>query len=451
MMNRYALDRFKKAQSAEPFSVKASSTTILPPQRQFQVPPQPQLSTAPRVPDASSPAVPSVATTSLGGGGSNWQPPDWAVDPRPGVFWLDVLKDGEVVDKISLDRRRCIFGRQNVMCDLVLDHPSVSRQHAAVVQHKNGSIFVIDLGSVHGTFVANERLTKGNPVELEIGQSLRFAASTRLYILRKSVPTPVTPVPPPANVVIPPPPDSSDEEAVLLHNTLLNRLGVPSPSTPMLKTYSTPRGSGSKLVPGAGKDGADRPNKKFKKNRVSFRDDCGGILAEVVGISDGADVSTEPGPIGMSEGSLVGKYESLVQVTVIPKGQEDGKLKAETGTPQGVTQRLKQYLDKVKSPGKGGLYGDIYGESLAGIVGGSWASSQNTIDSAKRDDQAASADTDGPRSEKTVSGADLSKSNETENVLKDARVKPKADIDEDLFGDEDEMIDATDHDTDLDR
>lgn len=49
------------------------------------------------------------------------------------------------------------------------------------------SVFVIDLGSVHGTFVANERLTKYNPVELEPGQSLVFAASTRTYILRKNI------------------------------------------------------------------------------------------------------------------------------------------------------------------------------------------------------------------------------------------------------------------------
>ena len=34
--------------------------------------------------------------------------------------------------------------------------------------------------------MANERLTKESPVELEAGQSLRFAASTRTYILRKN-------------------------------------------------------------------------------------------------------------------------------------------------------------------------------------------------------------------------------------------------------------------------
>jgi nuclear inhibitor of protein phosphatase 1 len=32
------------------------------------------------------------------------------------------------------------------------------------------SIYVIDLESVHGTFIKNERLTKDNVVELEVGQ-----------------------------------------------------------------------------------------------------------------------------------------------------------------------------------------------------------------------------------------------------------------------------------------
>jgi hypothetical protein len=32
------------------------------------------------------------------------------------------------------------------------------------------SIYVIDLESVHGTFIENERLTNDNVVELEVGQ-----------------------------------------------------------------------------------------------------------------------------------------------------------------------------------------------------------------------------------------------------------------------------------------
>jgi nuclear inhibitor of protein phosphatase 1 len=78
--------------------------------------------------------------TQVGGGQSTWQPPDWAIEPRPGVYYLEVLKDGEVLDRISLDRRRHIFGRQIHTCDFVLDHQSVSRQHAAVIPHKNGRL-----------------------------------------------------------------------------------------------------------------------------------------------------------------------------------------------------------------------------------------------------------------------------------------------------------------------
>lgn len=129
-----------------------------------------------------------------------------------------------------------------------------------------------------------------------------------------------------------------------------------------------------------------RLKKPRRGKRVTFRDDYGGLLVEVVGISDGADVSTEPGPIGVKEGSLVGKYESLVQVTVIPK-MLTAKDKAvvdstagsglganiQTSSLQGVTERLKVYLDKVKSPAKGGLYGDLYGESMAEIKEGPWA------------------------------------------------------------------------------
>lgn len=100
------------------------------------------------------------------------------------------------------------------------------------------SVYAIDLGSVHGTFVANERLSKDSPVELEVGQSLRFAASTRSYVLRKIVQgTPVAPAELPANFVYPPAPDASDEEAIVTYNTALNKLGVPSPGAVPTTTY----------------------------------------------------------------------------------------------------------------------------------------------------------------------------------------------------------------------
>ncbi|KAH7287917.1 hypothetical protein KP509_31G002900 [Ceratopteris richardii] len=365
-MHRYSLDRFKKAQTAEPFSVNTgtvvpaaaavsstqtrSSFTYLQAHNSLSSSAINNQNSSP-VPQSVPVTEPSTASsTSTGGGQSSWQPPDWAVEPKPGLYWLDVVKDGEVVDKINLEKRRNIFGRQAIMCDFVLDHPSVSRQHAAVVQHKNGSVYVIDLGSVHGTFVANERLSKDSPVEIEVGQSLKFAASTRSYILRKGeVQTPqISQLP--VNFTLPPPPDPADEEAVVAYNTLLNRLSM---------SQQTEGASGMNKKPISKSKSIERPSKKLKKARVTFRDQFNGVLVEVVGISDGADVSTEPGPLGVKEGSLVGRFDNLVEITVIPKGKEAVTKTSENQSARGVTEKLQQFIEKVKSPGKGSLYDDL--------------------------------------------------------------------------------------------
>ncbi|KAL6593285.1 hypothetical protein ACP70R_049038 [Stipagrostis hirtigluma subsp. patula] len=160
-MYRGGLDRFKKAQTVEPFSVQSGSGTknapaagaaalraakappapLTLPQNAHFVPGQNHQSpqgTSSRVAVQDAPA-PGHAGTQVGGGQSTWQPPDWAIEPRHGVYYLDVLKDGEVIDRINLDKRRHIFGRQVPACDFVLDHQSVSRQHAAVIPHRNGS------------------------------------------------------------------------------------------------------------------------------------------------------------------------------------------------------------------------------------------------------------------------------------------------------------------------
>ncbi|XP_076894685.1 protein phosphatase 1 regulatory inhibitor subunit PPP1R8 homolog [Bidens hawaiensis] len=333
MYGRSGLERFKKAQTLQPFALTTNQPSHSPPDAPQHI-------------------------TQLGGGQSTWQPPDWAIDPRPGVYYLEVFKDGHLLDRINLNKRRHVFGRQLHTCDFVLDHQSVSRQHAAVVPHKNGSVYVIDLGSAHGTFVANERLTKDSPVELEVGQSLRFAASTRVYILKKDNAAAALFTPPLSLPNLPPPPDPSDEEAVLAYNTFVNRYNQSATSTV-----------------------DERPLKRSKKARVAFRDQVGGDLVEVVGVSDGADVETEPGPAGVKEGSsLVGKYESLVQTTVIPLSLPRTK---EVGvSPKGgVTDKLQQVLNRVKAPAKGGIYDDLYGESSK--VSSSWAYSPAKDDQSK--------------------------------------------------------------------
>jgi nuclear inhibitor of protein phosphatase 1 len=156
MYGRAGLDRFKKAETLEPFSVNANSSYK--PNNQSVPKPASSTSSASNTHllknaqyqhqshESNRPvaleAAPLVGqhVTQIGGGQSTWQPPDWAIEPRAGVYYLEVLKDGVVLDKINLDKRRHIFGRQLQTPDFVLDHQSVSRQHAAVVPHKNGRL-----------------------------------------------------------------------------------------------------------------------------------------------------------------------------------------------------------------------------------------------------------------------------------------------------------------------
>ncbi|KAM4101602.1 hypothetical protein ACB094_05G155900 [Castanea mollissima] len=340
------LDRFKKAETLEPFSVSINSA-YKPNTQSLSMPASstssPHVSNSLAVPDAAPLVGQNQQVTQIGGGNQlGNRLTDWAIEPRAGVYFLEVLKDRVVLDKINLDRRRQIFRRQ-----------SVSRQHAAVIPHKNGSIYVIDLGSAHGAFVANERLTKDSPVELEVGQSLRFAASTRIYILRKNEAA-LFPRPPPKELNLPPPPDPSDEYSVL---------NLPSKST---KSGSSKGGRDDSHQ-------SERSTKRMKKLRVAFRDQAGGELVEVVGVSDGADVETEPGPLDVKEGSLVGKYEHLIQTTVIPRGKQQSSMKEDTTSQKGVTNKLQEVLNKVKTTSKGGIYDDLYGESFSGKLGSSWA------------------------------------------------------------------------------
>ncbi|VAH00478.1 unnamed protein product [Triticum turgidum subsp. durum] len=423
-MYRGGLDRFKKAQALEPFSVQQSGpgaktvptavkvqpAPLVPPQNSHLGPSQSQhasQSAGSSVAGQEAAGAPRPAGTQFGGGQSTWQPPDWAIEPRPGVYYLEVMKDGNAIDRINLDKKRHIFGRQVPACEIVLDHQSVSRQHAAVVPHKNGSIYVIDLGSVHGTFVANERLTKDSPVELEVGQSLRFAASTRAYVLRKNTAAFFPTQSLPSDVSLPSPPDSDDEDAVVAYNTILNRYGVSKSEVPLKRKSSS--GDASASAVNDDNQAVGRPSKRSKKRRVSFRDQVGGELIQVVGISDGADVETEPGPVGVKEGSLVGKYESLVQVTVIPKGKEQTSSK-DSASHSGVTDKLQQMLNKVKSTSRGGMYDDLYGDSVPAKLGSSWAY--------KSDGQ--------PEQVKVV---DEKKSS------RDVGANPADDSDDDLFGD----------------
>lgn len=84
----------------------------------------------------------------------------------PAVLTVKVVADGRTV---SLHANRYTIGRSNTT-DIMLNDPSVSREHAALVRRAE-RYWVVDLGSLNGTFV-NDRQTGEHP--LNSGDRLRF-------------------------------------------------------------------------------------------------------------------------------------------------------------------------------------------------------------------------------------------------------------------------------------
>jgi len=120
--------------------------------------------------------------------GEKFALPEWARAPSVGAA-LHVTKDGETLSTLPLDEASYyIMGRAPKVCEegkgYVIQHPSLSRQHAAVVHGENGTLFIIDLESPCGTWVNKTRLRPYEPHVLENGNILTFGESSRRYVVR---------------------------------------------------------------------------------------------------------------------------------------------------------------------------------------------------------------------------------------------------------------------------
>ncbi|GJJ08798.1 hypothetical protein Clacol_003017 [Clathrus columnatus] len=88
-----------------------------------------------------------------------------------------------------------LIGRDQAVCDVPVEHPSCSKQHA-VIQYRHipekdefGNVkatvkpFIIDLESTNGTFVNSEEIPPARYYELRTGDVIKFGLSTKEYVL----------------------------------------------------------------------------------------------------------------------------------------------------------------------------------------------------------------------------------------------------------------------------
>uniref|UniRef100_A0A182MU13 FHA domain-containing protein n=1 Tax=Anopheles culicifacies TaxID=139723 RepID=A0A182MU13_9DIPT len=116
---------------------------------------------------------------------------------KPKRRWrLYPFKGEQALPTLYIHRQSCyLIGRERRICDLPVDHPSCSKQHAVLqyrlvpYERSDGSKsqcvrpYIIDLESANGTFVNNKKIEAKRYLELREKDVLKFGFSSREYVL----------------------------------------------------------------------------------------------------------------------------------------------------------------------------------------------------------------------------------------------------------------------------
>lgn len=108
------------------------------------------------------------------------EPPTWA-EPAKGEACLEpVCESIGRQATVDLTQRRCFRLGRSPNSDIQLLHATCSRSHAMLFHHANGSCYLVDCNSAHGTFVNGKRIYTPTstgvvvPVKVRRGAIIRF-------------------------------------------------------------------------------------------------------------------------------------------------------------------------------------------------------------------------------------------------------------------------------------
>ncbi|KAJ5247615.1 hypothetical protein N7468_002598 [Penicillium chermesinum] len=124
------------------------------------------------------------------------EPPEARKPPAKEPWRMYVFKGEDLVEMVELSERSCwLVGRERAVVDFPVDHPSCSKQHAALqfryVEKRNefgdkiGKVkpYLIDLESANGSIVNGDPIPPGRYVEVMDKDVIKFGLSSREYVL----------------------------------------------------------------------------------------------------------------------------------------------------------------------------------------------------------------------------------------------------------------------------
>lgn len=109
-----------------------------------------------------------------------YEPPSWAVPARGEARLEPVCEALGRQTSVDLTAKSSFRVGRSPQSDVQLQHGTSSRRHALLFHHSNGSCYIVDCGSAHGTYVNGVRITsppKGGvviPHKVRRGAMIRF-------------------------------------------------------------------------------------------------------------------------------------------------------------------------------------------------------------------------------------------------------------------------------------
>ncbi|CAG8523967.1 6357_t:CDS:10 [Ambispora gerdemannii] len=111
-----------------------------------------------------------------------YEKPSWSGLPQ-GTFSFEVIKGGVSLEIIELPFKDFIVLGRLPICDISMEHASISRYHAIIQFNENGHGFLYDMNSAHGTILNRVPIPPQTYTRLRVGDQIRFGESSQEQLL----------------------------------------------------------------------------------------------------------------------------------------------------------------------------------------------------------------------------------------------------------------------------
>ena len=96
--------------------------------------------------------------------------PSWCCKPNSHI----ILQDISSGKRYEIGAQPCYLIGRNEKSNVIIEDLQVSRCHAAILYHSDGSSYLMDLSSAHGTYIGDNRLEPYTPTIINRFSILRF-------------------------------------------------------------------------------------------------------------------------------------------------------------------------------------------------------------------------------------------------------------------------------------